>query len=128
MNGLSWLIYIADVIGNLSGVLVMLAIVTGIGAVITLAGTFVCTIDSDAMQFRDRWTKMLRPFIFSFIAFAVLASVTPGKNTILMIAASETGEQIMQSEVGTEAGDLALDTLKLLRDKINDELSSDAEE
>lgn len=57
--------------------------------------------------------------------------VTPSKNTIMLIAASEVGETVLTSEkaqeIGGEAGALATDSLRVLRKFINEQLGEAAE-
>ena len=100
MNSLSWFLYLADVIGNVQGVLVTLSVI------LTMA-TFpwlICKLIGD-----DSYNKKEKEIAkaFSFVpwlalAAATLAAIIPSKETIYLIAGSEAGEAVVASETGQE--------------------------
>lgn len=57
---------------------------------------------------------------------AVLMVLVPGRNTVLLIGASQVGEQIIQlqevQEFGGDIGALASDTITLLRQVVSDQI------
>lgn len=104
MNSLSWLIYFADVLPNISSsvkligwtiftlVLIVLLILAGVLLENNL------TSEENAEVTRG-FRKMCYLLIFSLVLL-VSASLLPSKETIYAIAVSETGEKVLQSEWG----------------------------
>jgi hypothetical protein len=66
-----------------------------------------------------RWALLTIPLFLIVLSAAV---ARPTKSTVLAIAASEFTEEISLTPIGGEVGELALDTLKLLRQKLNEQL------
>lgn len=94
MNNLSWLIYVADMVGNLSGLL------TGI-IVMAVALTIIMgciAVDSYDEEYKKSYGKKAYKFLKLALLCGVLSVVVPSKNTLYLIAASEMGEQVIQTE------------------------------
>ncbi len=94
MNNLSWLLYLADVLHNVGFFFAFIAAIGSIGGVIV----FVISFDPDG--------KVLIPYRHSFVGFLLLGAVSmlfPSKDTMYAIAASEMGEEVLNSRVGTKA-------------------------
>lgn len=129
MNTLSWLLYAAEVLGNVQNVSVVAATVTGIAAVTCLgaAGMVISSYPDDNDRANHAWLlSKVKPLVIACFCAGLLAALLPSKNTIMLIAASEVGETILTSEkaqeIGGEAGALATDSLRVLRKFINEQL------
>lgn len=134
MNGLSWILYFADVSASLRWFLTAGAIIGAVGVVVGIIAFFISLDDSmgesdqkSAGGFSGRMLKSFLPF--GVCAF-VVASLLPSQNTLMLIAASEVGETILTSDtaqkVGGEAGEIAVDSLKLLRKYLDEQLGGTA--
>lgn len=105
MNDLSWMLYWAEVAGTVRSLLFAATTISGIGyAFFLIHGNFrwfVCDDDSDGIMPRlaKTWSKV--PLLF---ALPLIASFVPSQNTIYAIAASEMGEQALETPVATKAG------------------------
>ena len=119
MNSLSWLLYLADVIGNLSGVFILLAFIFG-GCTIFWGFAKACAIvDND-----EGAGDFARAFAFTpwlFVLFLFLSAVTPSKDTIYLIAGSEAGEAVVTSEAGQEILTNIQDVIKYQIQKLKSE-------
>lgn len=111
MNNVSLLLYITDVVGNLS-VLFSVSLIIGGAAAIFLTAFF--AIELGGLRW---WHYVLYVCLFFWAIGLVLI---PTKTTILAIASSEFIEDFSKTETGTEIGSLAQDTLKLLRKQLNE--------
>lgn len=141
MNSLSLFLYAADVLRGLQGFLGFLSffmMFTGAGLI---ALSFVYDeLETPKDGAKYSWEvdkKIVYPLTFlkwvgipvlSFgFIFALIAIAIPTKDTMYMIAASQVGEQIIQLEevknIGGEVGGLASDTIELLRQNIQDQLT-----
>lgn len=95
MNSLSWFLYLADVVGNLSGAIVAIAIILIISS---LFGAFFYVAAN------ERKPPMYFAWCFTGAsAMLFLASFLPSKNTMYAIAASELGQKAVESELGGKA-------------------------
>jgi hypothetical protein len=93
MNNLSWIIYLAGVVGDLKNVLLFAAFTTGFCGLGCIIGYAVHQGEEDApWLFRSRWLLFLLalPFLLGLIG-----SMIPTERTIYMIAASEFGETVV---------------------------------
>ncbi len=116
MNSLSWLIYLADIVGKLQGVswafFAFLILIAGI--------IFLSTTVNVADDIPSKWSrnynentvypspsaegwKKVKYFVFPTLFAAFLAVITPASSTIYAIAASEMGEEILKSETASKA-------------------------
>lgn len=130
MNSLSWLLYAADLTANVSAIAgVSLFVVGAVGAF-----SWVPFMVGDKKV--SDWTDWLRGSAVRAavpVGLCVLVLViAPSRNTIMLIAASEVGETVLASPqaqtIGGEAGELATDSLRVLRKFINDQLDVPASE
>lgn len=116
MNNLSWLLYAADVAGSVSGVLSFTAfgamvagVGSGIGYLATGSSPHIWSWDDKATKvadhkaMRDALKKIPKRAVIVFALSATLASIIPGKETIYAIAASEMGENVLNSQTGDKA-------------------------
>lgn len=113
MNQVSWLIYLAGVFGNLSTLFVF------IGIVITIMGAayfgFECTLMSELSRWDDADVKSVklkkmagaRRSVFVSVVFAftfwIAAAMCPSQDTVLAIAASQFGEQLLHTKTASLA-------------------------
>lgn len=119
MNNLSILIYLAEVVGNLRGVLIAVAVISGGGAGIV---ALICALAEDTTypqpEIKGLWKSHLRWLWLTGFA-AMLAAFTPSAPTIYMIAASEAGETIVQTPDAIEMmGDLKAIIKKRLKEEL----------
>jgi len=110
MNSLSWLIYLSDVLPNVAATAGAFAIPLGMA----LAGLIFYNIAWKSMEEGELplnvpWKSLISLFVF----LVTISTVTPSRNTILLIAASEYGEKVIKSEVGGQA-------LRILRNKLTE--------
>ncbi len=117
MNSLSWLIYLAEVLGTFrdaAGIVAGLLIFAVIGLPI-IAGPDL--FDEDAAPIRKWWKRG----IVTAIILAVLAMALPSTRTLYMIAASEIGEKAMATpeakELFSEVRKTIMQQLKTARDE-----------
>ena len=108
MNSLSWLIYLAGVTGTLGGFLVFITVIFGILAGVSLVvwlssqsfhdangryhGDAVIQENLKAGVKAWRW---FWGFLVLMIGMGITASVIPSRQTVLLIAASQMGEQVL---------------------------------
>lgn len=90
MNGISWLIYLSDIAGNIQAV-------TGIAGLvlfmILVIMTFVTSAIQDAVSFpphAGRWTLVASLFV-------CVSVFMPSQRTVTLIAASELGERLSKN-------------------------------
>ena len=89
MNTLSWFLYLAEVVSNLSTFFFF------IGFMGTLIGGFTCAYLQFELRSSRGWKWLGVPFFF-----VLLSAVLPSKTTIYAVAASEMGEKVYQSQQG----------------------------
>ena len=132
MSGLSWLLYGSQVAGNLGIAASIGASLAGVASAVTLSGTVVSTMDNDYEDVQPKWRAAFGRSLAVLVVCSVIAIVTPSKDTLLIIAASEVGETVLASKeaqaIGGEVGALASDSLKLLRKYVSEQLGEGASE
>ena len=120
MNNLSWMIYLAGVADQASGVFEALSVFFGIFGLIGLC-FFAAFI---SIEFQRFWTAAV---IVSFAlilegVFVTGSILIPSSSTIYMIAASEAGETVVTSPDGKEMlGDLK----EIIRRKLKEQLKEE---
>ena len=97
MNDLSWLLYAADVAGQLNAVAGFVAVVGGV------SGFFASVVMSDGNPTQSRKTFKTTAIVVSILALITI--VTPSRDTLYAIAASEVGEEALKSETAGKALD-----------------------
>ena len=96
MNNLSILLYLADVLDGVG------AFLTVTGLIGSAVGAFIWLLSWD----KDPVFDYIRPYrntIFYALAVVLVSCLFPSKDTMYAIAASETGEEVLNSGVGTRA-------------------------
>ena len=97
MNNLSWLIYAANVAGNLQNALILGLLIGGFCcAVLTVNGW-------DGGEYEGIYANRCNAGWKALAAAGVLAIFTPTQNTIYAIAASEMGEAVLDTPTATKA-------------------------
>lgn len=122
MNNLSWFIYLTQVVPGLGQMFTGLAIVLGTA----LALSFMVRVMSSD---EDDYEEELKPMLIKFhkysticgVVFALLAVSIPNRQTMILIAASEVGEKVYQSE---KAKAILDPSVELLQEWIKKELTS----
>ena len=104
MNDLSILLCLADVAGNIGWIFNMLFGLSILCALLTLVVGGVMADDGTANE-KDwrRWKRWLIGSIAVFLSTALASAFIPSKETVYAIAASEMGEEVLNSGVGTRA-------------------------
>jgi len=129
MNTLSMLLYLADLAGNLTGLAIAALVILGLS--LTFSWMPFMFADKSPSDWTGWLANTLRRLVLPLGICAVIIALMPSRNTIMLIAASEVGEAVLASEqaqeLGGEAGQLATDSLRVLRKFINDQLEEPAE-
>lgn len=112
LNALSWMIYAADLSGNLK-------VLFGVAAVLAGFAAIPCAVYFGVER------NCLYPYWFrhSFVVFvfALLATILPSSTVLYAIAVSQVGEKIIQSEAVTGVADDATKALRAWLKKQTDE-------
>ena len=87
MNSLSWMIYLADILGSLKIFTGFIAGGLGISGIICLIASLDCN-DKDGVKFS---VKMLS----GMVAVVFLSCIIPGEKTMMRITASEMAERVI---------------------------------
>ncbi len=127
MNGLSWILYLADVVGNVGITTVLISVASGVLSLALTTLFIVAKADDDTPdEIKSGAPRWLGRALFAFLAAVSIAVIMPSRNTVMLIAASEIGETVLASDavqkVGGEAGELASDSLRLLHKYVQDQL------
>lgn len=101
MNNLSWFIYFADILPNVGGYAIFMAIVFGLLSILyTVAKSFANGGDEDAENLINVPGIGYAPLIF--VIASVVSLLIPSRETFYLIAGSEAGEMVVTSETGKE--------------------------
>jgi Ca2+/Na+ antiporter len=112
MNSLSWLIYLADIIPNVGTICVLLGLLF-----LILSGAAFFAYTDKTISF-----KTFISLLITAIVLLVIATLVPERTTIMMIAASEFGEEIATSAEAKNIGGKAYKSLdKFLSEYLEDE-------
>lgn len=111
MNSLSWMVYLAQVSGSVGNMFVAFAVITGLFGV----GMIIARSVEESEKENRFIIRMCHWFIpLAFVFFAVCGNLTPTKETMYAIAASQVAETAYQSPAGQELSQEAFDTVKAL--------------
>lgn len=101
MNDLSWFLYFADVLPNLSSALGFLLGVSivfgGIGMVFLTIWTFTSEFESASERVKTFVPKLQKWLVSMFFIMGTLWVLIPSKETIYLIAGSEAGEYVVNT-------------------------------
>lgn len=103
MNSLSWLIYLADVLPSLGGILSFAAYPAIIATVIFTIGFF-STLGESEKEEHDFAARILKTAVTVALICGLFGALFPSKQTIMMIAASEFGEKIATTDKAKNLG------------------------
>lgn len=112
MTDLAWLIYGAEVLGNLGFAFGVIILVTGGATIFGAIGmTATASIDgTDSEEFaRTKW--FTQRFALITIVSVLMGVAVPSKNTVLLMAAANYGDELYKSEL-KEIVDPAKELLK----------------
>jgi hypothetical protein len=118
MNSLSWMIYGAGVLGNIQGVFVAAAIVSGVAIAIFIGFSAMAADIGDAPA--GTWSKGVR-WSWVPLVFGLVSAVIPSSSTIYLMAASEAGEAVVSSP---DAKEMLTDLKSIIRKKLKEELGN----
>lgn len=124
MNSLSWLIYLAGAIPNIGVSFLLFSVMVSLVILIFIVN-YACWLDNNSGRHsssgevavvrkkRNFWMMLLPvPLFLGLLIFGI----TPSRQTILMIAASESGEYLINTPQ-------AQDTIKTLNNLLQSELN-----
>lgn len=108
MNSLSWLIYLADVVGAFSHIS---AAVIAFSAVALFVILLISIIRSDERDFNsgEFLKNYIKYPIYCLTIFSILTIIIPSQKTVLMIAASEMGEKVITSQKAADIIDPSIE-------------------
>jgi hypothetical protein len=100
MNSVSWFIYIAQVSESIGS---LFRVLGGLGIILCVLFTMISTISASVDA--DEFVPRASPARYIAISAALLAvgCLMPERNTMYAIAASEVGEQVVKSEIASDA-------------------------
>lgn len=130
MNNLSILIYLSGVTGTLASFLTFVTVVFGILGVVCLVVWLVLHDETNSAYIplkgeelagrrearKNSWKWFWR-FCGLFVFVGSLASFVPSRQTVLLIAASEMGERVLNHERVNQVIDPGIDLLKTWMEK-----------
>lgn len=140
MNTLSWLIYLAGAAGSLNAFVVFLTVIFGALAAASLFGFLIYTDETDRYNRplpaeeltvrRERRGKLWRRMWMLLMLMTmggVTASVIPERQTVLLIAASQMGEQVLNHPRINQVVDPGIELLTTWMQKETADLRRSAE-
>ena len=121
MNDLSWMLYLASVADTAAGFLTFLAVISGVGTLISMVGSWVAKENNreDVADGMRQWFRRLLP---SWLAISLLAIIAPNRETMMLIAASEMGQRLVQSQQVQGIADPSLELLRTWIQRTTDDL------
>lgn len=105
MNNLSLLIYLADVAGDLNSFFVGTTFISIVVFLIVLVAAIPMAEEHTSKDEWELWRKWFLGVPIVFCVSFILSALTPSQETVYAIAASEMGEELVQSETGGKAVD-----------------------
>jgi predicted PurR-regulated permease PerM len=127
MNGLSWLLYFAEVSENISGTLGVLSVISAIVFVVFWFLHILIPASEQSENFSEMAPKYAKTAAAVF-GLCLLGLLFPSQNTVYLIIASESAEMVVTSESGQKMlGDIQqIVSLKL--DTIAEDITGTATE
>jgi hypothetical protein len=106
MNSLSWMIYLASVMESLDNILTFAAVMSGLSIPFAFiaknfADDFLSKSAEDVTAAAKARALRIMPIVL--VAIVILNALLPGKETIYAIAASEYGEDVLQTPEASKA-------------------------
>ena len=119
MNSLSLMIYTAETLDKVSGIMIFVAIASGIGLALGLFVSggvgFVDGHENGRKIFKELYKRVWIPVVAAFIYASV-----PSSHTIYLIAASEAGETVINNP---EAREIFNDLKTIIKGKIKEQIT-----
>lgn len=125
MNGLSWLLYFAEVSENIGGTLGGLSIASSLVFVVFWLLRIVIPANEQSENFSDLAPKYAKAAAAVFV-LSLAGLLFPSQNTVYLIIASESAEMVVTSESGQKMlGDIQ-EIVSLKLDTIAGDITSSA--
>lgn len=99
MNGLSWLLYFAEVSENISGALGVISILSAIVFAVFWLLHVIIPHDEQSKNFYELAPKYAKAAVVTFV-LSLAGLLFPSQNTVYLIIASESAEMVVTSESG----------------------------
>jgi hypothetical protein len=115
------MLYLASVAGSVAGFLTFLAIISGIGTAISMIGSWIAK-ENERDELATEMHKWFRRLLPSWLVISLLASIAPGRETMMLIAASEMGQRLVQSQQVQGIADPSLELLRTWIQRTTDDL------
>jgi hypothetical protein len=133
MNTLSWFIYLIGVVPALKGVMITVAIFSGIALGLVILSHMFNRSDTYSEQEKENFDEISAPvyrywrkvFVWILCVSVPITVFVPNQKTMILIGASEFGEKMLMSE---KAQKLLDPSYQLLEAWINEELKKLKEE
>lgn len=97
MNGLSLLFYFVGVVGNIGTFASVVSVLAMVALPIYAVFIAINSEDEDDFVINKHWSYW-RKCLIGFTVFYMIASFIPSERTIYMIAASEMGEEVINTD------------------------------
>lgn len=133
MNSLTLLLYGINVLQNISVFINVGIVITGITLALLASINHIMIGSNNEYTRKENKTshtvafKVYRPYLILFVALGIVNTFVPSERTIYLMAASEVGQRVVQSEKVSGIFDPTIDTLKnfvmLENEKIKAELN-----
>lgn len=136
MNMFSWLLYLSDASSRVSGLTGFLSILFGLAAllffILRLVPPDAWTDNAESSKSaHDTVRASFKGLTVTFVFIVSIWLFVPSKNTVLQMAASEFVGNVAQLEevqnLGGEVGELAHDSVRMLREYLNTSLETKEE-
>lgn len=101
MNNVSWFLYFAQIVPSLGTLLEVFGVCIGVGAPIGAVAVFIRNEES-SVQYQIAPVRLGRWFSVA-AALITLGAMTPSRDTMYAIAASQVGEKFLQTEIASDA-------------------------
>lgn len=126
MNGLSWLLYFAEVSENVGGVLGFISIITAIAWIIVTLFVVIPDETDVSRTWFIQGPRLQKGLIVTFF-LSLFGLLFPSQNTVYLIMASESAQAVATSESGQKMiGDIQ-NIVSLKLQSISDEMTDAAE-
>lgn len=120
MNTLSWLLYLADIVGTFNATARLICFFS---AGVLLFTGFAC-VATDREKFPHEFAacSTIRKYsFFILVVFITLNLVVPSPRTVYLIVASEIGEEVVVSDEIQEIKDIVMDKIREYGEEPNKE-------
>ena len=120
MNSLSWMIYFSEMFGKLSEISAVVSVLAILFAFIALVFK-AAVYDMERTNINYKWVFV--PFVVAIFC-GIVHTVSPSRQTILLIASSEVGEKVLTSEKVQGIVDPSIDFVKMWLEKETEKMKS----